>query len=196
MSFFTPSSSTKGEVGLTSFRNALGENYLAHSRDYVEPPTQIIEAKKGGPLPKEAAGTQIGHSKKRKKIHNSQGQNPKPAFRFHTCDTGKGGANPQLSSVELTSHQELVFPAYTIVHSNSALGHDASTNLQLKLILENLILRICYLNNKLEDLSELVKNIGNEAMDLDSPEDDPPRLSLSEDEEEIQTEPHTKTKYT
>ncbi|GJV53822.1 hypothetical protein Tco_1449563 [Tanacetum coccineum] len=39
-------------------------------------------------------------------------------------------------------------------------------------------------------------NLRNEAMDLDSPEDDPPRLSLSEDEEEIQTEPHAKIKDT
>ncbi|GKB98214.1 hypothetical protein Tco_0984351 [Tanacetum coccineum] len=29
----------KGEVGLTSFRNATGANYLAHSRKYVEPPS-------------------------------------------------------------------------------------------------------------------------------------------------------------
>ncbi|GJU81787.1 hypothetical protein Tco_1284152 [Tanacetum coccineum] len=37
--FSIPSASTKGDIGLNSFRNALGANYLSQSRDYVEPPT-------------------------------------------------------------------------------------------------------------------------------------------------------------
>ncbi|GKC07947.1 hypothetical protein Tco_0999557 [Tanacetum coccineum] len=49
---------------------------------------------------------------------------------------------------------------------------------------------------KLEDLSKLVKDIGTEVMDLDSPEDDPPLMILSKDEEEIQTEVHDETKDT
>ncbi|GJR31647.1 hypothetical protein Tco_1107879 [Tanacetum coccineum] len=41
---------------------------------------------------------------------------------------GEGGSNPQLSSVESSSHQEPVFSASTIIHSKSASGHDASTD--------------------------------------------------------------------
>ncbi|GJS42178.1 retrovirus-related pol polyprotein from transposon TNT 1-94 [Tanacetum coccineum] len=40
--FSTPTGGIKGEVGLTSFRNAIGANYLAHSRHYVEPPSMEI----------------------------------------------------------------------------------------------------------------------------------------------------------
>ncbi|GJZ63458.1 hypothetical protein Tco_0619879 [Tanacetum coccineum] len=36
--FSTPSGVTHGEVGLISFRNAIGANYLAHSRDYAQTP--------------------------------------------------------------------------------------------------------------------------------------------------------------
>ncbi|GKC94663.1 reverse transcriptase domain-containing protein [Tanacetum coccineum] len=37
--FSIPFASTKGDIGLNSFRNALGAKYITHSRDYVEPPT-------------------------------------------------------------------------------------------------------------------------------------------------------------
>nr|GEX26699.1 hypothetical protein [Tanacetum cinerariifolium] len=37
--FSTLTGGIKGEVGVTSFRNAIGENYLGHSKGYVEPPT-------------------------------------------------------------------------------------------------------------------------------------------------------------
>ncbi|GJV06778.1 hypothetical protein Tco_1344434 [Tanacetum coccineum] len=40
--FSTPTGGIKGEVGLTSFRNAIGANYLAYSRQYVEPPSMEI----------------------------------------------------------------------------------------------------------------------------------------------------------
>ncbi|GJZ28488.1 retrovirus-related pol polyprotein from transposon TNT 1-94 [Tanacetum coccineum] len=40
--FSTPTGGIIGEVGLTSFRNAIGANYLAHSRQYVEPPSMKI----------------------------------------------------------------------------------------------------------------------------------------------------------
>ncbi|GJV60723.1 hypothetical protein Tco_1466823 [Tanacetum coccineum] len=40
--FSTPTRGIIGEVGLTSFRNAIGANYLAHSRQYVEPPSMKI----------------------------------------------------------------------------------------------------------------------------------------------------------
>ncbi|GJY70101.1 hypothetical protein Tco_0473083 [Tanacetum coccineum] len=40
--FSIPTGSTKGDVGLNSFRNALGANSLSYSRDYVEPPTQAV----------------------------------------------------------------------------------------------------------------------------------------------------------
>ncbi|GJT73852.1 hypothetical protein Tco_1033138 [Tanacetum coccineum] len=38
-SFSTPSGGTRGEVGLTSFRKAIRANYLAHSKDYIQPPS-------------------------------------------------------------------------------------------------------------------------------------------------------------
>nr|GEX60876.1 hypothetical protein [Tanacetum cinerariifolium] len=37
--FLTPTRVTHGEVGLTSFRNVVGANYLAHSRDYAQTPS-------------------------------------------------------------------------------------------------------------------------------------------------------------
>nr|GFB11867.1 hypothetical protein [Tanacetum cinerariifolium] len=38
--------------------------------------------------------------------------------------TSEVRANPQLSSMQSSSHQEPIFLASTIVHSESALGHD------------------------------------------------------------------------
>ncbi|GKB66036.1 hypothetical protein Tco_0927448, partial [Tanacetum coccineum] len=46
---------------------------------------------------------------------------------------------------------------------------------------------------KLEDLSELVKYIGTEVMDLDTQEDDQPFMVLSNMEEEVHAEPHAET---
>ncbi|GKA31600.1 hypothetical protein Tco_0717905 [Tanacetum coccineum] len=37
--FSTPTGGIKGEVGVISFRNAIGANYLAYSKDYVKPLT-------------------------------------------------------------------------------------------------------------------------------------------------------------
>ncbi|GJZ96111.1 hypothetical protein Tco_0668445 [Tanacetum coccineum] len=37
--FSTPIGGIKGEVGVTSYRNAIGANYLAHLKDYAKPPT-------------------------------------------------------------------------------------------------------------------------------------------------------------
>ncbi|GJT83089.1 hypothetical protein Tco_1057431 [Tanacetum coccineum] len=49
---------------------------------------------------------------------------------------------------------------------------------------------------KLEDLSEMVKDIGVEAMDLDSLKDDQPRLISSKDEADIQSESHAESEDT
>ncbi|GJV37689.1 hypothetical protein Tco_1410166 [Tanacetum coccineum] len=50
---------------------------------------------------------------------------------------------------------------------------------------------------KLEDLLKLVKDVGIDLMDLDSPEDDEPFIVQSdEDEEEVHVEPHARTEDT
>ncbi|GKD23316.1 hypothetical protein Tco_1225019 [Tanacetum coccineum] len=37
--FSTPTKDIKGDVGVTSFKNAIGENYLPYSKDYAAPPS-------------------------------------------------------------------------------------------------------------------------------------------------------------
>ncbi|GJV93707.1 hypothetical protein Tco_1541520 [Tanacetum coccineum] len=97
----------------------------------------------------------------------------------------------------------------------SASGHDASADIMAKADPGKFILRIPYLNNKfdtslelslhsdndddeikLEDLTELVKDKGVEAMDLDSPKDDQPIEVSSEEEADIHADTHVETKDT
>ncbi|GJW55011.1 hypothetical protein Tco_0099096 [Tanacetum coccineum] len=81
-------------------------------------PQSKIEAQKGEPLLKEAAGTQTGHSKRRKQSVTAKDKNQShPSVSI-----------PVLNSVESVSHQETIISASNIVHSESASGHDASTD--------------------------------------------------------------------
>nr|GEW26298.1 hypothetical protein [Tanacetum cinerariifolium] len=131
--------------------------------------------------------------------------------------TGEEGANPLLSSVESTSHQEPVFSPFTIVHSEFASGHDASADFiaevdpgksypkdSLSKQQGWILIRIIKAPEgdddddeiRLEDLTKKIKYTSADAMDLDSLKDDPSLLILSEDKEENQTETHAKTEDT
>nr|GFC00399.1 hypothetical protein [Tanacetum cinerariifolium] len=85
-------------------------------------------------------------------------------------------ANPQLSSVKLASHFEPVYLASTIVHSESASGHNASADSTAKDAKDF----------KLEDLSKLVKDTCIDLIDLDSVKDDQPFIIQDEKDEESQ----------
>ncbi|GJU64364.1 hypothetical protein Tco_1246199 [Tanacetum coccineum] len=108
-------------------------------------PLSKLEVTKGQPLIKEATKTQIGQSKKRKNFVTAKDKNPNQTSvsthvvtRMHKEDlqvanvqnslggTGEVRFDLELSSVESTSKKEPAFSASTIVHSESASGHDAS----------------------------------------------------------------------
>ncbi|GJT65958.1 hypothetical protein Tco_1017438 [Tanacetum coccineum] len=110
-------------------------------------PQSKIESAKSVSLSKEATESQAGHSKKRKKSGTAKDTNPSQPLvstpvvtemhkevqqatsgPSYLGVTGELRADPQLSSMKSTSHQELVFLASITVHSESALGHDASTD--------------------------------------------------------------------
>ncbi|GJU79390.1 hypothetical protein Tco_1276460 [Tanacetum coccineum] len=116
--------------------------------------------------------------------------------------TGEERAGPQLSSVESTSQSKPVYSVFTIVYFQSASGHDASSAFTDEADLGNL-LRILLskhkdITNLLEmvsnddeeikwdDLKNLVKQTGAEAIDLNSPKDDQPLQISSDDEADIQ----------
>ncbi|GKA28441.1 hypothetical protein Tco_0714609 [Tanacetum coccineum] len=203
-------------------RNVIRANYQAHLMDYDEPPTKALVKQwfptigYGGLI--EAINTVkksdgLSYLKRKKSgttkdtnlsqlpastlvvtgMHKEvqQATNGQAFLRV----TGEGGANPQLSSDMMLQK----IP-------------------QLKLILENLLLRILYLNNKeaiydqefntsleltnsdyvtkeikLEDMSKLVKDVTVDTIELDSLEDDQPFMVEDDEEEEVHVEPHTKT---
>ncbi|GKE14433.1 hypothetical protein Tco_1422010 [Tanacetum coccineum] len=159
-------------------------------------PLSKLEVTKNASLSKKATESQTGHSKRKKKSDTAKEKNL---------------SQPSASTlVVIELHRESIKQPDMMLQQI----------LQLKLILDNMPLRIYYLNNKatsaeqefntfaeitqssdevdeeikLEDLSLLVKDIGNVAMNLDSLGDDQPFLASSEDEEEIQTEANAKTK--
>ncbi|GJV98292.1 UBN2 domain-containing protein [Tanacetum coccineum] len=131
-----------------------------------------IKATKSASLSKEATEYQAGHSKKRKK----------------SGVIGEEGDDPQLSSVMSTSYSEHFFPASTIVHSESTLGHDASADSTVeadpsKYALKDLLSQQQEI--KMEDLSKLFKDVGINTMELDSPKDDQPFMVENDEEEEV-----------
>nr|GEU33822.1 hypothetical protein [Tanacetum cinerariifolium] len=197
----------------------------------INHPQSKIEAKQSETLSKEAAGSQAGHSKRKKKSEAQQATNGLVSLRV----TSEVRADLQLSSVVSTSSTTLVFSSSTIIHSKSASRNDASadstteadsvksahkfllseqqdktqyakdrlgtvqTNVGTKKatntkqefdILAEITKKFDEADEeiKLEDLSELVKDIGTEAIDLDTQKDDQPFMVLSNEEEELLTD--------
>nr|GEW64529.1 hypothetical protein [Tanacetum cinerariifolium] len=115
-----------GEVGLNTFRNAIGAHYLPHSSKYVAPPSIDVVRKWFPMIGKEATkygsskastGSKTGHSKRRKEFSSAMESKPNQPLVSTPVDTemhkedqqATGGstslgvtseerANPQLSS--------------------------------------------------------------------------------------------------
>nr|GEY00345.1 retrovirus-related Pol polyprotein from transposon TNT 1-94 [Tanacetum cinerariifolium] len=204
--FSTPTGGILGEVGVNTFRNAIRENYLSHSTEYVKVPSiktvrewfsasgysreikakgtlrkcflplrwrllmsQIIQCPGGNTYGFDCAWLiwediiNKLNKKTRDKVflyprflslllkHKMEGYGndnvtlnptqifsvhnwmslwlsklPKPPLKMRRRGTSKEGANPQLSSVVSASITKHVYSAFTILHSESASGHDAS----------------------------------------------------------------------
>ncbi|GKA47780.1 retrovirus-related pol polyprotein from transposon TNT 1-94 [Tanacetum coccineum] len=152
-----------------------------------------IKATKGGPFTKETTGSKTGHSKKKKSIL----------------------AKDLFPSQPPASTPVPIYSASTIIHSESASGHDVSAastteadpgktypnDLEASKAKKEVSIRDDEFNTspdlsisddaqkeiKLEDLSKLVKNVEVDFMDLDSPEDDAPIIIQDKDEEEVHT---------
>nr|GEY81944.1 reverse transcriptase domain-containing protein [Tanacetum cinerariifolium] len=99
-------------------KNAIGENYLAYSSEYDEPPTQEV-VKQWFPTIMYSGLIKATCTLKKSFLPHSD-----PASLGVISDEG---ADPQLSSVKLTSHSEHVFLTSTIVLF-SASRHDASAD--------------------------------------------------------------------
>ncbi|GJU70988.1 hypothetical protein Tco_1262393 [Tanacetum coccineum] len=135
-----------GEVGVNTFRNAIGTHYLPHSSEYVTPPSIDTQSGNKGGSSKEPTGSKIGHFKKRKESSLSMDSNPSQPPVFTPMDTGMhkkdqqatGGptslgvasesrANTQLSSGMPTFNlNKPIYSASFIIHSEFASGNDAS----------------------------------------------------------------------
>ncbi|GJX15807.1 retrovirus-related pol polyprotein from transposon TNT 1-94 [Tanacetum coccineum] len=149
--FFTPTGGIKGEVGLTSFRNAIRANYLAHSKQYVEPPSMEIirewfsligysgeiEAKAHmlaicnvkEPVAFEAPNTSVYNRKKVEVARLYKEAQQATGGPTSLGVTREEGANPQLSSgMQVSIHTKPIYSASTITHSESALEHDISVS--------------------------------------------------------------------
>ncbi|GJU70951.1 hypothetical protein Tco_1262356 [Tanacetum coccineum] len=170
------------------------------------------EAIKGGSS-KAPTGSKNSHSKKRKESSSAMDSNPSQPLVFTPVDTGmykedqqatggptslgvtsKERANPQLSSGMLTFNlNKTIFSASFIIHSESALGCDASADSIAKADPGLSAPNNLYLNNKeeetsstikLEDLAKLVSHVQPSFKNPDSPEDDPVIVVDDSDEDE------------
>ncbi|GJZ83532.1 hypothetical protein Tco_0648705 [Tanacetum coccineum] len=222
VSFSSPTGSTKGEVGVTPFSNAIRANYLSHSKEYDEPPTQEL-VKQFFPITrKKKSGTSKDKNPSQPSVstlvvielHKEAQQATSGPASLGVI--GKVKANPQLSSVKSTPNHEPVFLASIIIHYEFASGHDASADSTTeadprKSDPKDLLSQQQEFDAspefttssdevndeiKLEDLRELLKDKSNEPIDLDTLEDNQPFRVVSENEEEIQTKAHAKTEDT
>ncbi|GJV97030.1 hypothetical protein Tco_1548607 [Tanacetum coccineum] len=150
-------------VKISLLRNAIGANYLAHSRDFARTPS--IEDVRAW-FPSIGYGEEIETKGTLKKVFLP------PRF------TSEDGANPQLSSgMSAFTHIRLIFLASFIIHSESALGCDASADSTAEADPGK-----SAPNDSLppqQGMDEGTKNysldhaFATDFMDLDSPEDDP-----------------------
>ncbi|GJX10541.1 hypothetical protein Tco_0200400 [Tanacetum coccineum] len=201
-----------GEVGVTTFRNAIGANYLSHSSEYAKLPSiktvrewfptigynGEIEAKgtfEKGLLPPRSiySASTIVH-------YESASGHDASAASIAEADPGISAPNDSVSKQQdktksdedglETAHTEIG----TIKDTSNAekevsfdkdefnISHDLSNS-------NNATKKI-----KLEDLSKLMVNVEVDFMDLNSPEDDKPFIVYNKDEEEVHAEQHKESK--
>ncbi|GJW70353.1 hypothetical protein Tco_0127270 [Tanacetum coccineum] len=171
----------KGEVGLTSFKNAIGTNYLSHSRNYVAPPT-IETVREWFPT--------IGYSGQiEAKGTLKKGFLP-PRWRLLMAQIIQclGGANPHV----LGEKNKYASERLETVHTKPGTGKGASYVEKEITFAEDEFNTSPDLSSsddakkeiKLEDLSKLIPNVEVDFMDLDSPEDDEPIIIQDDEEEE------------
>nr|GEX21329.1 uncharacterized mitochondrial protein AtMg00810-like [Tanacetum cinerariifolium] len=94
----TPTGEVRGEIGITTFRNALRTQYLCHSSMYVPPPFITTETKSSS-----AMDTSPSHPSPPTPVVGEMHKEAQQAAYGPTSlgDTSEDGAYPQLSSVKL-----------------------------------------------------------------------------------------------
>ncbi|GKC71757.1 hypothetical protein Tco_1117640 [Tanacetum coccineum] len=116
VSFSIPTGGIYGELGVNTFRNAIGAHYLLHSNEYVAPPSIDVRVPQGtkprakpgnkklstsskqpfvsskvatkGGSSKAPTGSKTGHSKKRKESSLAMDSNPIQPLVSTLVDTG------------------------------------------------------------------------------------------------------------
>ncbi|GKC87873.1 hypothetical protein Tco_1148522 [Tanacetum coccineum] len=143
----------RGEIGITTFRNALRAQYLPHS------------SKKSGAI--------SGLRRKRSSKHTSESKT-----EASKSQTGQSKNETQSSLAKDKSPSHPSPPTLVDVMLQQIP--------QMKLIMEYLLLMIPYLHNKLEDLSDLVKDTRSAFFTPRSSQDEPIIVSDKSEEEESQ----------
>nr|GFC67798.1 hypothetical protein [Tanacetum cinerariifolium] len=112
VAFKAPKTSSKDEKKIYQGKHhgaKTGRRWKSTSSSTKHKPLSKFETTKGGSFSKETTRSSTGHSKKKK-----------------SGVTSKVRADPQLINVVSISTTKPVYLASTILHSDSALGHDAS----------------------------------------------------------------------
>nr|GEW67926.1 hypothetical protein [Tanacetum cinerariifolium] len=154
VSFSVPTGGIYGEVGVNTFRNAIGAHYIPYSREYVAPPSidivrpwfetigygEIVRVKwtlKKSLLPPSLANGTIDYASifwediiiKLNKRHSGVHKDDQQATGGPTSlgVTSEARANPQLSSgMSAFNLNEPIYSASFNIYSKSASGNDAS----------------------------------------------------------------------
>ncbi|GJZ25081.1 hypothetical protein Tco_0562540 [Tanacetum coccineum] len=179
--FLTPTWGILGEVGVTTFRNAIGANYLAYSTEYAEVPSLKTVR---------AWFSTIRYSGEHK-IEGYENDNvtlnPTQIFSVHNWELKKNQPEgppftppPPLMLAICNADKPVAFKApitsskaeKKVTQGTKPGANSDDTKKEIKL----------------EDLSKLVLNLDVDFMDLDSPENEQPIIVEDKEEEEVHAE--------
>nr|GEV76665.1 hypothetical protein [Tanacetum cinerariifolium] len=188
--FSIPTGGIFREVGVNTFRNAIGKRFqqkelskrvsfllveVANGTDYP-----VFRGQQDGSS-KAPTGSKTSHSKRRKKSKLAMDSNPSQTLVFTHVDNGmhkedqqatgdptslgvtsEARANPQLNSDMLAFNlNEPIYSTSFIIHYESALGNDASAAFTAEADPEILLLMILYFNNMHNKLKDLAKMVSH-----------------------------------
>ncbi|GJT91711.1 hypothetical protein Tco_1080556 [Tanacetum coccineum] len=181
----TPTREVRGEIGITTFRNALRAHYLPHSSMYVPLPSMTTVFIVYNWILKPNQPEEPPFINHMKAICNLDVpvDSKAPKYSSPTKEIPQGkkpGARSGLKRKQSSKHTS----ESTTKASNPNLAIQKRKISQLKLILEYLLLRIPYLNNRMEDLLDILKDTRSSFFTPDSPTDKPIIISEEIKEEE------------
>nr|GEU50374.1 hypothetical protein [Tanacetum cinerariifolium] len=181
----TPTGEVRGDIGITTFRNALRELAFTDHMKAICNLDVLVNSK----APKYSSSTE----------EFPQGKKPEARSGFrrkqsskHTSESTTEASKSQTSHLKretksssaidtIPSHPSPPTPVGLPVKKEPTISSVVIS--QLKLILEYLLLRIPYLNNKLEDLSNILKDTRSAFFTPDSPTNKPIIVSNESEEE-------------